>query len=104
MRSTDAEVIPLQYCGVSDTDLSHVSTNELMMYALANTAAKQDEGGYVVRHVRNASDFGRTPDRKKEAPGKNPLMGAYPCLWPYGEGGVECDRPVNVRFGEHIRW
>jgi hypothetical protein len=103
-RFIGADVIPLQYCGVSDTDLSWVSTNELMMYALANIADEKDEGGYVVRHVRNASDFGRTPDGKKEAPGKIPLMAAYPCLWPYGKGGIECDRPVNVRFGEHTRW
>lgn len=29
---------------------------------------------------------------------------AYPCLFPYGRGGIEADREVEVDFRMHIRW
>ena len=35
---------------------------------------------------------------------RNPLMAAYPVLWPYVEGGIEGDRPQNVSFNDHVQW
>lgn len=29
---------------------------------------------------------------------------AYPCLFPYGEGGIERRQRVQVDFGDHIQW
>ena len=29
---------------------------------------------------------------------------AFPCLFPYGLGGIEADREVTVSFSEHIQW
>ncbi|KAG0691948.1 hypothetical protein DFH29DRAFT_883381 [Suillus ampliporus] len=46
----DADVIPLQYLGVTDMEMNSLSLNELMQYALANTEdkSKLKEGGYAV--------------------------------------------------------
>src|SRR5262245_24987957 len=79
--------------------------NELMLHALAGMTEgnERDDGGYVVRHRRCAEDFGRSQDHKT-AVFPNPLMAAYPLLWPYGLGGIECDRGLKVGFLEHVRW
>lgn len=56
---TDGYVIPLQFLGVSDTDLDQLSLDERMKYALANMNNKDLEGEYIVRHSLNPmSDFG----------------------------------------------
>ena len=95
----------MQYCGVTDTDLTKVSTNELMMYALANLGDDQQEGGYVVRVRRPVSEFGQVlPGKVEGLRPRNPLMAAFPLLWPYGRGGIESDWPEHVGFGMHIRW
>jgi hypothetical protein len=96
-------VIPLQFLGVTDPDFSNVSTNELMTYALCNLDNSQDrnEGGYAVRHSRRpVPDFGQSLPGQKEH--RNPLMAAYPLLWPYGEGGIESDREIKVSFNDHV--
>lgn len=105
-----ADVIPLQHLGVCDVDLSKTSTAELMRIALENLE-RQGEGGYAVRHSRNAvSDFGQS--RGAEAGGsaeggvrrRNPMVAAFPCLFPYGRGGMEMKRKVPVSFSQHVRW
>jgi hypothetical protein len=76
-----------------------------MAYALANLTNERAEGGYVIRHQRPVSEFGQPkPGTVVEHPPRNPLMAAYPCLWPYGVGGVESDRDDMVSFNEHIKW
>jgi hypothetical protein len=100
---SDADVVTLQHLGCSDTDISAVSATELMMYALANFQDKEREGGYAVRHSsRPVSDFGRTVDGTVLE--KNPIEAAYPALFPYGEGGIESERPQVVAFSTHIQW
>ncbi|KAF8510692.1 hypothetical protein JB92DRAFT_3118731 [Gautieria morchelliformis] len=57
---SEPDVIPLQALGCCDTDLSNVSTSELMLYALANIENAGDEGGYAVRHGKQAmNQFGQ---------------------------------------------
>ena len=34
----------------------------------------------------------------------NHLLGTFPCLFPYGEGGFEVDRPTTVSYEAHCRW
>jgi len=34
----------------------------------------------------------------------NHLLGAFPVLFPYGQGGFEVDRPVDVPYELHTRW
>lgn len=98
----------MQYLGITDTDLRNVSTNELMLYALANLnrECSEKEGGYAVRPSRfPVVDFGQpTNIHTMRKPFRNPLMAAYPILWPYGVGGIETERPIKISFKEHVRW
>ncbi|KAF8441076.1 hypothetical protein L210DRAFT_3363751, partial [Boletus edulis BED1] len=34
----------------------------------------------------------------------NHLLGAFPCLFPYGYRGFEVDRPRKLSYAEHVRW
>ena len=54
------------------------------------------------------SDFPRgcNPIGEQEALPKdvNFFKRAFPCLFPYGRGGLEALRPVEVKLRDHIRW
>ncbi|KAK6984419.1 hypothetical protein R3P38DRAFT_2575984, partial [Favolaschia claudopus] len=69
---------------------------------------KGKEGGYAVRHGRHpVSDFGR-PRKEATEPADpdraNLFEKAFPCLFPYGRGGLEADQPATIKFAEHIQW
>ncbi|KAG9015584.1 hypothetical protein FRB94_000189 [Tulasnella sp. JGI-2019a] len=107
----EADVVPLQFLGITDTDLSKASTQELMLYALANVMDEsRGEGGYAVRHSNNAvNDFGRprrgaSEQEREFLQSHNPMTSAFPGLFPYGEGGIEANRDVPVSFTNHVRW
>lgn len=101
-QDDEGSVIPLQFLGVSDTDLERVSLDERMKYALANM--EEREGGYVVRHgAKPLSEFG-TGYGTEDLPTRNPLAAAYPNLFPYGIGGIESHQDRTVGFDEHVRW
>ncbi|KIO11878.1 hypothetical protein M404DRAFT_98925, partial [Pisolithus tinctorius Marx 270] len=98
----EADVVPLHALGITDSDLSRVSSSELMSYALANLMDVSQEGGYVVRHgLKAIGDFGKDASERGTP---NPLAAAFPCLFPYGGGGIEADRATNVSLREHVRW
>lgn len=105
----DPVVIPLQALGTLDLDMNNLSANELMMWALANSAAGK-EGGYANRYSRDAVNmFGRPRERDLDTeslnhPRRNPLAAAYPTLFPYGVGGIEADRETDVGIAEHVKW
>lgn len=107
LDESSPNVIPLQISGSVDCDLSNVTANELMKWGLGNLWKDGREGGYAVRHGRQpVSDF---PPRKAgdgECPTdqQNFFEKAFPCLYPYGQGGLESERPVPLDFPEHIRW
>ncbi|KAI6131341.1 hypothetical protein EV401DRAFT_1802613, partial [Pisolithus croceorrhizus] len=78
---------------------------------LANMWEQGREGTYAVRHgAKPVNDFGRARrDGGKcradaTALETNFFEKAYPCLFPYGEGGIERNQPVNVDMGEHVKW
>ncbi|TFK91365.1 hypothetical protein K466DRAFT_482950 [Polyporus arcularius HHB13444] len=109
------DVIPLQVSGSIDTDLTRTSATDLMMWGLQNLWKTSGEGGYSVRHGQApVSDFGRqrradgsasdndAPDT--QGPPANYFERAFPCLFPYGLGGIEGDQPEPVDFREHVRW
>ena len=106
------DVIPLQVSGSIDCDLSNVTANELMKWGLANMWKDGREGGYAVRHGRQpVSDFPPRTDCEEQdgdggCPAEQPnfFEKAFPCLYPYGQGGLESKRPVPLDFPEHIRW
>ncbi|KAH7930556.1 hypothetical protein BV22DRAFT_1000478 [Leucogyrophana mollusca] len=103
-----ADVIPLKFLGITDTNLNKVPLDDLMKYALTNMDDESKEGGYVVRHSRlPVSDFGKwqaDDGSNGTALQVNPLAAAYPKLFPYGVGGIEADHNKTVGFDEHIRW
>ena len=77
-----------------------------MAWGLSNLWKEGEEGGYAVRHGRKpVNDFGKPRAGKDADPDRpNYFERAYPCLYPYGVGGPEADRPTLVDFRDHIKW
>ena len=78
-----------------------------MKWGLANLWKDGREGGYAVRHGRQpVSDFPprEAGDVECRIDQPNFFEKAFPCLYPYGRGGLESRRPVALDFPEHIRW
>ncbi|KAF9239984.1 hypothetical protein BU15DRAFT_24500, partial [Melanogaster broomeanus] len=62
-----------------------------------------NEGGYAVRHgTQPVSDFATVGETDGER--DNLFEKAFPCLFPYGHGGVESLRTKGLDFAEHARW
>jgi len=97
-------VIPLQYLGVTNTELSKLPLHEVMKHALNNLDEENLECGYAVRHSQQPiSDFG-TGYHGQPNPEINPLVAAYPILFPYGVSGIEAPKVRSVGFDDHVRW
>jgi hypothetical protein len=108
---TEPDVIPWNISGTTDTDLSKVTANELMAWGLENLWKDGKEGAYAIRHGRKpVNDFGRPLEKDnllKEMPDfdrPNYFERAFPCLFPFGLGGIEAPQPNEVSFVEHIKW
>ena len=102
-----ADVIPSLYVnGAVDTDLSSLSAEELLKWGLVNLWAEGGEGSYAIRHgSQPVNDFGRPKQGEAADPDQlNFFEQAYPCLFPFGCGGIEAEQPVHVGFDEHVRW
>ncbi|KAJ3538129.1 hypothetical protein NM688_g6564 [Phlebia brevispora] len=105
--SDDADVVPLTVSGAVDCDLSKVTASELMQWGLANLAHTGGEPAYAVRHSRMpVSDF---PPRRSDSGEEhenvpNFFERAFPCLYPYGCGGIEAPRRVALSMPEQVRW
>lgn len=108
----DPDVIPLQVSGSIDCDLTKITANQLMAWGLMNMWKHGKEGAYAVRHGRDpVSEFPPRPhshDSESSAPSEgspsNFFEKAFPCLFPYGLGGIEAPRPVQVDFRDHVKW
>ena len=91
-------------------DMTTATSNELMQWGLANLWKDGQEDGYAVRHgAKPVRDFGRRfkgQAAEDETSGNehNFFEKAFPCLFPYGEGGIEGFQPQTVDFAEHVRW
>ena len=107
-----ADIIPLQVSGSVDCDLTNVTANELMKWGLANMWKEGKEGAYAIRHGHQpVSDFPpkethptSTTDDECPTIHSNFFEKAFPCLYPYGCGGIERARPVSLSFRDHIKW
>lgn len=77
------EVIPIQYIGVHDCETAKMTTNEVLLYALANADDDwyRHEGGYAV--IRGLQPIPDLPGASKLF---DALAAVYPVLWPYGRG------------------
>lgn len=110
--SDHADIIPLQVTGTIDTNLSIFTANEMMVWALANLWNEGHEGGYHVQHSQHpVNDFGHprncrahdsTPELDSDH--SNFFEKAFPCLFPFGCGGIEADQEVPLGFQEHVQW
>ncbi|KAJ3912169.1 hypothetical protein F5877DRAFT_93634 [Lentinula edodes] len=72
-----------------------------------NLWTKGEEDAYAVRHgSKSVSDFGqpRKGEECTEEERPNYFEHAFPILFPYGQGGIEANRPVAIPFHEHIQW
>ncbi|KAG1865004.1 hypothetical protein DFJ58DRAFT_838742 [Suillus subalutaceus] len=101
------DIIPLQVSGTIDTDMSRLAASEMITWGLANLWNEGKEGGYAVQHGQKpVSDFPPNPNEhgKQGEEHHNFFEKAFPCLFPYGEGGIEATQAVKVDFGEHVRW
>jgi len=107
---TDAGVIPLQSMGVVDIDGSDLSSTEIMAHALANSAMGLMSDDYSIRrgsafvneYARTDAATGLRNDGGPSNP--NHLLGSFPTLFPYGMGGFETTRPINVPYETHAKW
>ncbi|KIY53331.1 hypothetical protein FISHEDRAFT_63402 [Fistulina hepatica ATCC 64428] len=109
-------VIPYELSGSLDCNLQNITTSELMQWGLKNMLNDEedvDEKGYFIRHSgKPVSDFGRVPrmegitrfDTQPHFDAKNYFEQAFPVLYPYGTGGIECRLYQMLSFIEHIRW
>ena len=103
-------MLALSHLGVVDVDGLEVTERELMAHAFANCAQLLREEDYMIRRGSAfVNEYARvdplTGQRNDGGPGDpNHLLGTFPTLFPYGLGGFEIERPVNVPYEAHVRW
>ena len=102
-----ANTIPLRALGVVDVAGTDVSDNEVLAHALMNVSQKDKEGAWAVRrssefeYPRANADGEQIMGTPENA---NHLLGSFPCLFPYGQGGFEVKRKFAVSYEQHARW
>jgi hypothetical protein len=109
-QTTDAGVIPIQSMGVVDVDGNDISSTEIMAHALTNSTMEQNTGDYSIRrgsafvneYARTDAVTGLRNDGGPSNP--NHLLGSFPTLFPYGMGGFETNRSINVAYETHAKW
>ena len=96
--------------GVVDVEGCDISSTEIMAHALANTTVESNTDNYSIRrgsafvneYARTDSVMGLRNDGGPSNP--NHLLGSFPTLFPYGKGGFEINRPINVPYETHAKW
>ncbi|KAF8816193.1 hypothetical protein BYT27DRAFT_7248501 [Phlegmacium glaucopus] len=107
---TEPGVLPLAHLGVVDVDGVEVTDSELLAHALANCCEGRQEEDYMIRRGSAfVNEYARidptTGQRNDGGPSDaNHLLGSFPTLFPFGQGGFEIDREVNVPYEMHVRW
>ncbi|KAJ3566046.1 hypothetical protein NP233_g7249 [Leucocoprinus birnbaumii] len=101
-------VVPLQPSSAVDATGSHLTERHVTATALANTARTSEQlnvhrgTAFVNEYPRVDPESGvRTMGTARDA---NHLLGTFPWLFPYGVGGFEVDRPVDVTYERHAKW
>ncbi|KAF8803427.1 hypothetical protein BYT27DRAFT_7214734 [Phlegmacium glaucopus] len=107
---TEPAVLALSHLGVVDIDGVEVTESELMAHALANCSQARQEEDYMIRRGSAfVNEYARvdplTGQRNDGGPSDaNHLLGCFPTLFPYGQGGFEIERPVNMPYEAHVQW
>ncbi|KAF8801482.1 hypothetical protein BYT27DRAFT_7262019 [Phlegmacium glaucopus] len=108
--TVDPRVFPLTHLGVVDVDGVDVTESELMAHALANCCKFRQEEDYMIRRGSAfVNEYARvdpvTGQRNNGGPSDaNHLLGCFPTLFPFRQGGFEIEQPVNVPYEVHVRW
>ena len=99
----------MQSLGVVDVAATDVLENEILAHALANVSRSDRAEGWAVK--RSSDPVNEYPRKTAEGTlsagtpdDPNHLLGCFPCLFPYGLGGFEVDRPKKVSYDAHCRW
>ena len=93
-----------------DVDGIEVMDTEVMAHALANCSQLIQEEDYMIRRGSTfMNEYARvdplTGQRNDGSPGDpNHLLGTFPTLFPFGQGGFEIERRVSVPYKVHVRW
>ena len=106
---TEPSVMPLNSLGVVDVEGIGISDTELMAHALSNCVDRNSPDDFCVRRgsafVNEYARLDTEGQRTDGGPGTpNHLLGCFPTLFPYGLGGFEVPRIVDVPYETHIRW
>ncbi|KAF8809982.1 hypothetical protein BYT27DRAFT_7209905 [Phlegmacium glaucopus] len=107
---TEAGVLPLAHLGVVNVDGVEVTDSELLAHALANCCEGRQEEDYMIRRGSAfVNEYARidpiTGQRNDGGPSDaNHLLGSFPTLSPFGQGGFEIEHGVNVPYETHVRW
>ena len=87
-----------------------ISSTEIMAHALVNSTTETISGDYSIkRGSAFVNEYARTDPvtglRNDGGPSNpNHLLGSFPTLFPYGKGGFETSRPINVPYETHAKW
>jgi hypothetical protein len=85
--------------------MSKITASETCFRAMMNLWNRNQEGLYGIRHsYRPISDFPIRSETRDLLTESNVFKKAYPCLYPYGCGGIEAPRPISINFKDHIKW
>lgn len=104
-----ANSILLRALGVVDVAGTDVGDNEVLVHALMNVSQKDKQAGWAVRRSGNfLNEYGRTNEKGEHFLGTpknaNHLLGTFPCLFLYGQGGFEVERKQAVSYTAHTCW
>lgn len=91
-----------------DAEGTDLSNQDMLVNALANTSRTHAEN-YVVQHGGNfVNEYPRISASGERYAGgtedPNHLLGAFPCLFPYGFGGFEVQRPRLISYEAQAKW
>jgi hypothetical protein len=103
-NQVDTSVIPLTSSAVMDFDLSKLTPSEIMVSGLTNLVASFVEPPYAVRHGSKPTPNFRPLSNTIGSDEKDYFERAFPCLFPWGEGGFYRHRAVNLEFHDHVKW
>jgi hypothetical protein len=104
-----AQSVPLHSLGVVNVAATEVGENEVLVHALTNVSCMEKVGAWA---IKQSSDFvNEYPCRDQDGgllagPSENPnhLLGSFPSLFPYREGGFEVDQLCRVSYEAHAQW
>ena len=104
-----AGVVPLQSLGVIDVAATNVQDNDVLVHALLHISVVDKREGCAVKCGADfineypcVDDFGNLTNGC--GPNPNHLLGSFPCLFPYGKGGLETMRPSCASYETHVHW